>query len=102
MRIYKPIDVALSSKSTTTFIINNLNAISSSILSIISAVKVCRGVGDYNTQSISDNRIGSWATSDRPTKTVNDVTMGVNTTTNKIEHTVDGGTTWYNADGSAV
>ena len=102
MRIYRPVDVALASKHTTSFIINNLNAISSSILSIISAVRVNNGRIDQTNSVLEERALGSWITADRPTSTPTEVVMGINTTTNKIEHTVDGGTTWYNADGSAV
>ena len=75
----------------------NLESVSGSILSIINRVNnLARSLATKN------DKIEAWATTDRPTVTKERITLGINLTTNKTNHTVDGGTTWYNADGTAA
>lgn len=56
----------------------------------------------YQNSYSKINNVGSWATASRPTITPTSRHIGINTDTNKLEHTADSGTTWYNADGTAV
>lgn len=102
MRNYTPISLNVTGDNIRGMLINNLNAISASILSIITAV---RG----NTANIAANavetdglRIQSYTTVARPTSTTNATMIVINETTNKLNHTRDSGTTWYNADGTGA
>jgi hypothetical protein len=84
------------------FVVNNLTAISQSISGIITQIRSNRASIDENAISIVNNTVQEWTTALRPTILPTQIAVGINTTTNKLNHTRDGGTTWYNADGTVA
>ena len=80
----------------------NFISISQSITTIITAINVNRSRIGTNTLYIENTRLNAWTTTNRPAILPVSNYIGINTTTNKLNHTIDGGTTWYNADGTAA
>jgi len=99
MKEYKVADLQFIS-DLTNFSVRNLTSISQSIRTLITAITRNRNDVATNTTNIADMAINAWSTVDRPTSVSLDNYIGINTTTNKLNHTIDGGTTWYNADGT--
>ena len=97
MKKYIPINLGFD-KGDVLSLVNNFKAISTSILDIISKVNS----NEKRVVVIENKTIATFTTALRPTKTETTVFWGINTTTNKINHTRDGGTTWYNADGTGA
>ena len=102
MRIYNPTKLNFGTERIFEMCVDNFNAISASIKSIVAQVRGNRDNLASLTITVSNGTVEAWATVDRPVTTPNAVTIGINTTTNKLNLTYDGGTTWYNADGSAA
>lgn len=102
MRVYNASDIAYSEGKERGFIITNLNSISASIKSIITEVRLNRTNSSTNATNIQNNAVQEWTTALRPTTSPTKIVIGINTTTNKLNHTRDGGATWYNADGTAA
>ena len=97
MKKYTPINLGFKAGDVVS-IKNNLKAISSSILSVVSFYDRT----DARVSSLEENVVTTWTTATRPTKTNKTTYIGINTTTNKLEYTYDGGSTWYNADGTTA
>jgi len=97
MKRYIPTNLGFG-KDNITSIVNNLQLISASILDIISVVARDRD----RVKALESQEIITFTTTGRPTSTEKTVVFGVNTTTNKINYTIDGGATWYNADGTGA
>jgi len=89
-------------KDIQNFARRNLESVSVSVADIISVVTQLRSRVASAEASISNDAIRAYTTTLRPTSTANLNTIIINTTTNKLNHTIDGGTTWYNADGTAA
>ena len=102
MKTYGVSGLNFAKEQITEFFINNLNSISASIKSIITQVRRNSDNIDKINVNLVNVTIQAWSTTDRPTNTGNDVTIGVNTTTGKINYTTDGGSTWFNYDGTAA
>jgi hypothetical protein len=95
MREYIPVGLHVGSDNVKEFVINNLNAISASIKSILTQVR-------SNKDSIGDAEIRAWTTAQRPKSTKNTVVIGVNLTTGNLNYTTDSGKNWKNYDGTAA
>jgi len=99
MREYNPVSVDMPQDRLRDFIINNLNAISASIKSILTQVRVNKKGVD---NAIQASTIQAWTTANRPTQTTNLNVIGINTTTGNLNYTTDNGATWKNYDGTAA
>lgn len=102
MRIFNIVNIDYGSERLREFCINNFNAVSSSIKSIVSQVRVNKDNISKTNVDLNSIRVEAWTTANRPTNTVNAVTIGINTTTGNINYTTDSGTTWKNYDGTAA
>ena len=102
MKIFNIVNIDYGSDRLKEFCINNFNAISASIKSIVSQVRVNKGNITKTNVDLSNIKVQAWTTATRPTKTPNIVTIGINTTTGNINYTTDSGATWKNYDGTAA
>jgi len=84
------------------FTFSNLTSLSQSISSLITQIRVNKASIATNVTDIQNGKIQEWTTALRPSTSPTLIVVGINTTTNKLNHTRDGGTTWYNADGTAA
>jgi len=84
------------------FCVRNLTNISQSIRTIMTAVNRSRADIATHTTYIESTKLEAWTTANRPASLAMDNYIGINTTTNKLNHTIDGGATWYNADGTVA
>jgi hypothetical protein len=102
MREYKPTVQNASSDNMFRIVVENFNAISSSIKSILTQARINKDSISANGVRIDNVTLQAWTTANRPTNTPNLVTMGINTTTGNINYTTDGGANWKNYDGTAA
>lgn len=97
MKKYIPVNLGFV-KDDIKSLVNNFQSISASIVDIVDTVTSNRN----RVKVLEDSPIATFTTAGRPTRTEKKVFWGINTTTNKINHTRDGGVTWYNADGTGA
>jgi len=102
VREYNPVSVDMPQDRLKEFIVNNLNAISASIKSILTQARINRTNIATNTESIANASLEAWTTANRPVQTNNLNVIGINTTTGNLNYTTDGGATWKNYDGTAA
>jgi len=102
MREYNPVSVEMPQDRLKEFIVNNLNAVSAAIKSILTQARLNRTNIATNTESIANASLQAWTTANRPTQTNNLNVIGINTTTGFLNYTTDGGATWKNYDGTAA
>jgi hypothetical protein len=98
MKIFNITNIHFGTDRIKEFCINNFNSIGSSIKSIVTEVR-----SNSTKISVLESKVTeSWETTERPDVTDSEITIGINTTTNKLNHSIDGGSTWYNADGTVA
>jgi hypothetical protein len=86
----------------TNFVSRNFDSVAIGMAEVVNVLRQVRTGLALARTDIENDSLKAYTTTNRPTNTKNLNTLIVNTTTNKLNHTIDGGTIWYNADGTVA
>ena len=89
-------------KDIEAFVKRNLDNVAIGVNEAVNVLGAVRNSLVKLRTDVENDALKAYTSTTRPSSTKNTNVIIINTTTNKLNHTRDGGTTWYNADGTAA